>query len=279
VLVLCEVLVPPSMFVTSISVLPAEILSMIFSMMSNKDLAKVIMVCKRWREVGEVLWTWDMIDLNRGDLEMLGIKRLEHVEEISLDRDDWKNDELETVFKTVKSLRKLYYLDMGGNSLTSIETGLLVDMVTSVEFVNMSECEFTKQQLDTLLETMDETQQLKMLNLVGVNMSKVEPDILAGGLNRLEWANLTRTQLSAAQVTCLLRQAGSQTTLHTLWLDSNTIQADPILKKDPAQRVEAEIVELARQNIRQFNLKYCFDDNPAWTSYTIGGLVAYVANW
>jgi len=263
-----------------VSALPTEILRMIFSMLSNQDLSKVVLVNKRWKEVGEVLWTWEMLHLGRGDVDMLGIARVGHVEDITILDDDWEKDELEKVFQAVLDLPKLLDISVTGINLTSVESELLVNLVTSIEYVNISCSEFTDIQLNYLFEAIDETVKLKNLTISGVNLSKVDQDALALGVNQLETIYMPQTQLTADQVTCFLEQAGRQTKLWNVVMDSNTIEEDPILKKAPAQRVDQQIVDKARKNIRHLGLKYDFDNNPNWTGYSTGSsrIVAYVAS-
>ena len=96
------------------SVLPTEILNMIFSRLSNKDLSMVVMVCRRLKEVGEdpTLWTWGKVEVSREDHEMLGMRRLAHVQEVRVLEGDWESVELEILFQTVVRLPKLCTLNM-----------------------------------------------------------------------------------------------------------------------------------------------------------------------
>ena len=118
-----------------VSALPTEILRMIFGMLSNQDLSKVVLVNKRWKEVGEVLWTWEMLHLGRGDVDMLGIARVGHVEDITILDDDWEKDELEKVFQAVLDLPKLLDISVKGISLTSVDCELLVNLVHCYFFI------------------------------------------------------------------------------------------------------------------------------------------------
>ena len=66
-----------------ISVMPTEVMLRIFRMLGNKDLTKVVFVCRRWRDVGQdpSLWTWGKVTVKSYyDVQMLGIQRVQHVQ-------------------------------------------------------------------------------------------------------------------------------------------------------------------------------------------------------
>ena len=70
-----------------VATLPTEILRMVFRNFSNQDLGKVMLVCKRWRELGEVLWSWPsehVLIVGRADLNMLDINRVRGFERITI---------------------------------------------------------------------------------------------------------------------------------------------------------------------------------------------------
>ena len=134
------------------SVLPTEILNMIFSRLSNKDLSMVVMVCRRLKEVGEdpTLWTWGKVEVSRDDQEMLGMWRLAHVHEVRVLEGDWESVELEKLFQTVVRLPKLCVLNMPKISLTSVSPVLLATAISMVAEVDLSDCDLTRVQVDTL---------------------------------------------------------------------------------------------------------------------------------
>ena len=77
-------------------------------------------------------------------------------------------------------------------------------------------------------------------------------------------------------MTALLRVAGVQTKLLNLYLDSNTIEGDPILHRVDGDAVDQEIVSQAKKNIKNMKLKYDFDNNSQWSTYKSGKIVCYV---
>ena len=72
------------------SVLPAEILERIFSLVAPRVLRAVVLVCRRWREVGEAACLWSrtrltVVDSNMALMpEVLGSRRLRSLRRLTL---------------------------------------------------------------------------------------------------------------------------------------------------------------------------------------------------
>ena len=94
---------------SAMSLLPTEILMRIFEMFPNHGLSNVVAACRRWRKIGENprLWSWGRVRVGRADTEMLGIRRLGNVQEITVVGGDWKMEELEKLLQAVTRLHKL----------------------------------------------------------------------------------------------------------------------------------------------------------------------------
>jgi len=261
----------------SYSRMPSEILVMIFEMLDNKDLSKVLSTCRRWRDLGEGLWKWEILYINTSDLDMLSIRRLEHITEVMIDaEDDWSEEELEKLFESIKNLSELTYLDMWGMPLKLVDPKLFTEVVINIEEVDLSKCELSKQQMDMLFGSINDSTRIKDLQIKEVDMSLVDADKLSAGVNQLETVNMQQTQLLVGQMTALLREAGKQTKLREVFLDSNTIDGDPILFRVDGERVEMEVVQQAKLNIARFNLKYCFENSSQWSTFKAGRITCYV---
>jgi len=261
----------------SYSKMPSEILVMIFKMLNNKDLSRVMSTCRRWRDLAEGLWKWGLLCINNSDLDMLGIGRLEHVTEVMVDySDDWSQEELDKLFQSIRKLSKLTYLDMCWMSLKKLDPKLFTEVVTNIEEVELSKCELTKEQMDMLFVAIDGSTKIKSMQIEEVDMSLVDADKLSAGVNQLESVDMQKTQLGVEQMTALLREAGKQTKLQLAFLDSNTIDGDPILHRVDGERVEMEVVQQAKMNIAKLNLKYCFENNSQWSTFKAGSITCYV---
>ena len=262
---------------TNYSKMPSEILVMIFKMLDNKDLIKVVSVCSRWRDLGEGLWKWGMLCIDNSDLDMLGIRRLEHVTEIMVDyANDWSEEELNKLFESIKKLSKLTYIDMWRMPLKLLDPQLFTEVITNTEEVELSKCELTKEQMDMLFDAINGSTKIRSLQMEEVDMSLVDADKFSAGVNQLETVNLRQTQLVVGQMTALLKEAGKKTKLEEVFLDSNTIDGDPILHRVDGESVEKEIVQQAKLNITKFHLKYCFEYNSQWSTFKAGSITCYI---
>jgi len=253
-----------------VSALPTEILRMIFSTISNKDLGKVMLVCKRWREVGEPLWSWSEdypnLRVKRADLNMLGINRVQRIDEITVEKDEWEKEELDELFESVQRLPKVLVFNMPGIDLTAVDLEVLTEFVTNnnIEIFDMTNCKLTDHQLNEIFGEIDDRWEL-CLKISGVNLCNVDKDTLAVGVNRLSSAEMYQTQLTMQQVTSILTQAGRHTKLVQILMDSNTIVGDQLysgisfFESSTTQLVDPEIVKQAKQNIYDLVLKYDYD--------------------
>eukprot|EP00092_Neocalanus_flemingeri_P034248 GFUD01037245.1.p1 GENE.GFUD01037245.1~~GFUD01037245.1.p1 ORF type:complete len:265 (-),score=79.60 GFUD01037245.1:63-749(-) len=219
--------------------LPTEILERILHLLPPSDLRMVVLVCRRWREIGEdpSLWTWGMVRVaSRGDLDMLHTRRLQHVQEIGVGG-QLESLELEELVRAVVRLTRLKYLDLRGNNLSSVEPGLLSEAVMDVKTVDMNDCQLTSQQVETILTAVSGQTKLKTLYIRGNNLSTVQPAVLAN-INWLQDVYMYNTQLTGQQITCILTRATQGTTLE--WL---------VLARCVTGQVDKQIVEQARQAI------------------------------
>ena len=153
-------------------------------------------------------------------------------------------------------MSKLTRLDVDGLSLTSLSASLLVDAVININSVDLQCTVLTCEQLNMLFSKTDENSKLKELQLDGVDLSQVDKDSLAAGVNKLKFADLYWTRLSMDQVTALLREAGKQTELTNLHLDTHSLQSDVILHRDSDYTVDQEIVNQAKKKIKHMFLWY-----------------------
>ena len=230
--------------------LPPEIMRKIFLMLNNKDLSNVVAVCRSWRDVGECAWNWDNhVYSYRSDLDMLAIKRVEHVRKLMInDGDDWSDDDVNKLFETLRNLTKLTCFSMLRSQLTAVDPSLFVNTVLAIDTVVLFFSKLTDEQLSMLFEAIDESSKLKNLELGGIDLSRVGQDILAAGVNKLKRLGLFYAKMDDKQLTALLTQAGKKTNLESLFL------LDLFRGRDPDEVVGKDIVRLAKLNIRDLGL-------------------------
>ena len=187
------------------SVMPTEVMLRIFRMLSNQELSKVVLVCRRWRAVGEdpSLWTWDRIIVSSYyDVKMLGIKRLQHAQEIIV-KGVWGSKQLVKLFQAVARLQNISYLCMPRVNLSSLEPELLVTAAIKVEELIMFNCQITSRQAVAMFEGFSDSSKLATLAIGTNNLSLIDKDTLATVINSCNVVYMTETQLTGKQVTCL----------------------------------------------------------------------------
>jgi len=263
---------------TTITGISTEILMRIFSMLNNKDLSNVVSVCRRWREVGDCVWNWNDGIRNRirgsCDIEMLTINRVQHIGKLVIM--SCSDEDLNKLFETLESLSKLTNLWMhDGIDLTTLDTSLVVNTVLTIKTVHFRMCKLTAEQLNTLFVAINETTKLQTLTLDGVDLSGVDKDILAAGVNQLQRVQLLyRCKLTAEQLNNMFGTIDETTKLQTLTLNEvNLAGVDKDILAagvNQLQRVELhwprldtrQVTALLTQAARKTHLGYLYLGNP-----------------
>jgi hypothetical protein len=118
-----------------ISLLPAEMLERIFRHLPPSSLKVVVLVCRRWREVGEApgLWTWVVLRVTRETLssmpEVLDSRRLAAVRRICVEE---ASEELLEAVARHQGLRTAY---LPSTVLTLVKPNLLAKALSKIEEV------------------------------------------------------------------------------------------------------------------------------------------------
>jgi hypothetical protein len=192
------------------NILPPEILLKIFHHLTNLDMKVVVLVCRKWSELGETpsLWTWDRwIPVRTQNMFMLE-SRMQLVKRLWL-RGDWTPLEVEDMSHILVRLNKLCCLDMCGINLSSVKAGVLGMIINKMDNVNINKCQLTSQQCETIFNTMVEATKIRMLVIGHNNLTTVAPGTLAVAVNRLDYVSIDHTVLTMQQLSSLLRQAAT----------------------------------------------------------------------
>ena len=181
-----------------------ELLEMVFRLLPRGDLKVVVLVCRRWREVGEepVLWAWVCLRVDRERVakmpEMLVSRRLQAVDTLEM---TLVTEEVLQAVLLHRGLRTLYLLNA---KLLPIDTKLVVRVVTKVEVVRLYCTQLTTRQVEGVMKGITGNTGLRALEVLGTDLSMVEPQLLASALTTLERVNLSRTLLTQAQVEAVM---------------------------------------------------------------------------
>ena len=132
---------------------------------------------------------------------------------------------LEQLFKTVDGGTLTRLRDIGtlsGINLSSIEPGLMGRVMSRMEVVRMEYCNITNIQADALLTAIAEDSTVKILDMHSINLSHVQPVLMARAVHKVQEVGMCNTQLTKLQITAILRQCvEGETIMEKLYLQWN----------------------------------------------------------
>ena len=94
-----------------------------------------------------------------------------------------------------------------------------------LKHVVLSNTILTTWQVNLLWQEMKESSQLNSLNITGINLSSVEPEMLASIVNKMEKVNLWYSKLTTQQVTVLCQVMKENSQLKSLHLGWNNLSS------------------------------------------------------
>jgi len=204
--------------------LPDEVLEEVFRLLSPTDLKSVVMVCRRWREVGEVpaLWSWVRVEVNEDNMdyipEVLDSSRMEAVKKI----DFWGVKMSHRLLRAVARHPGLKEMRVDGD-LSSVEPELLARAVVQLEEVDLRYTRLTTNQVNTIFTSMTGNCKLKTLRVCGNDLSTVEADVLAQAVTKVEEVDMSNCGLTPQQVTALCRAMEGNSKLKKLRICTATV--------------------------------------------------------
>jgi len=207
--------------------LPAEILEKIFLHLPHRDLKVALLVCQRWRQVGEVtrLWSWISLRVDKRNLalmpEMLCTRRLQFASflEMKAISKDLLNAVLEHPGLTSVSIQCMDEHRRFGRRKVSEDDAWM----KSTAVLNNEERE-------SLFKVLEQMPRLSKLDLTGMNISSVHPSLLARALTHIEEVVVEQVGLTPPQALALFEAIGScekNVQLRKLNLSHNNIACLP----------------------------------------------------
>ena len=183
-----------------------EVLHQVFRLLVPQDLKIAVLVCRLWREVGEApsLWTWVVLRENRENqstmVELLERRRMKTVRKIVVEM--LSVELLEAVVRH-QGLKVMKLEDM--DQQTKVDPGLLARAVNRMEKFEMEFSILTPLQVEAILTAIIAGDScLKKLNISSNNLSKLDPFLLAGAVNRLEKVKMRNSRLSVQHLKAIL---------------------------------------------------------------------------
>ena len=129
----------------------------------------------------------DDSDLTSVDAGLLA-RLVARMEEVGMRGTRLKVQQLEAVLASISSGdSRLKKLDISHNNLATVSPALLASAVSSLQEAVLSHTQLTWQQGEAILTAITSgDSRLKILNISGNNLAKVDPGLLASAVNRLE---------------------------------------------------------------------------------------------
>ena len=189
------------------SLLPPEILEKVFSLLPVRDLRRVVLVCRRWRQVGEAphLWAWLYLVVRPDNLaslpEVLASRRLQGVTGIKLEA---VSEDLLACLASHPGLRSLdlHHADLSGTS-----PYLLAFLLSRLERGTLWFLSLSSIQAEAIFSCLG-TSRLRQLDLSYTCLSHLAPALLASSSLSLHQLRLRSTSLSQEQLTALCSSLG-----------------------------------------------------------------------
>jgi Leucine-rich repeat (LRR) protein len=194
------------------NMLPEEMLEKVFLKLPPRDLKATVLVCRRWREVGEGPGLWDWTWLNNKDLSsmpgMLDTSRLENVRRLKIFQD--ANSIVAGRTMSAKLLQAvginsgLREVHLGGLNLSNLAPVLLASVVSKVERAVLWYTRLTGKQVEAILAGIDNDNRLKKLNMNDNDLSTVDPDLMARGFLKVHELKISGSSFTGQQMESIL---------------------------------------------------------------------------
>ena len=177
------------------AVLTEEVLLKIFSFLSPSDLKASMLVCKLWTQVGQApsLWRWATLTADETFLPAkLNLTRLRYVSELQIKAGVVVTPELMQAITEHCGLRKVEF--GSGEDLSNVSPELFSKTLINLEKVIISGTHLTTEQQNALFIRMrsEENRRIKNLLLSKVDLTSVEPSLLAQAVENVETVALIR---------------------------------------------------------------------------------------
>ena len=197
--------------------LPAEVLERVFRLLPPRVLRVVVLVCRRWREVGEApgLWSWVFLTVDQRNLGvmpgLLASRRLQGVVEL---RARAVSEELLQVVAHHPGLRSLDMSDANHRlppdaKFPGLQAALLGAAVSNLTVLSIWETHLTTEQAQAVLVGITGSSLVK-LDISYNDLSEVPARVLVGAVRGLEVLRIQANQLGEEQVEAVFTALGEE---------------------------------------------------------------------
>jgi len=170
----------------------------IIKLLPLPDVKNVALVCRSWRLLVECRQYWARATLRIRDEAIFSSPRIQSVRRFKLDRSDTDTELVNLFFSFISDNDDLdvEYLEIDKLSLTTVPTQLASSVCKAAE-VQLHDTQLTERQHLYLFRTIGQSSHLKLKKLVldDLLLDRVDPEILALAVIKVEEIILTRVQL------------------------------------------------------------------------------------
>ena len=219
----------PTYLEDNTSRLPPEVLEHILHFLPPQDLKAAVQVSKGWKGVGlkPKLWKWAKVIAIPGldgNLQMMrsprAIRTLEAV--------DLTSQQVQRLTLAVADDATLEEVNLEGSSMELVGPDLLSSAVTNLVKLNLAHSNLNEEQVAALFSFMTSGCKISSLNLEEVNLSSVDPELMACA-GRLAELNLSETLLTTEQTRILWNAIGEHcnfSSFHMRGIDLGNVEPE-----------------------------------------------------
>ena len=259
--------------------LPVEMLLGIFELVSYKDLKNVVLVCRRWREIGETPRFWSSFPAkvktrNMSVMsEMLSSRRMKQLKKLTIESTlseevshtimnhpvlrEFKlseEEEPQTIISVLNVICSRGYkgtvLDMSENDMFDIDPELLAKVVTKLQKLEINCTELTLQQAAAIFTAVSEESTMIELDISDNDLSGVDPELLAKAVNNLTTLYIENTNLTLQQTEAILTAVSEGSKMIKLNIVENNMSGvDPGLLAKAVANLET--LDIGRTELTQ----------------------------
>ena len=237
--------------------LPTEMLLYIFEMLSYRDLKIAMLVCRRWREIGEIQQLWGSLPVivNKRNIsvmpEILSTTRLLGLHKLRIETDlsekvsqtiarhpglrefelSQRNDE-QTIISGLNVICSRegqgMNLRLKNKNVSGVDAELLARAVIKLETLEFSNTQLTQQQIVAILTAVSDGRKMTKLDISFNDMSGIDKKLLAKAVTKMKKLNITDTNLTQEQAEAILTAVSEENVVSKLYIGFNNLSGvDP----------------------------------------------------
>jgi len=245
------------MDITVMENLPTEMLLYIFEMLSYRDLKIAMLVCRRWREIGEIQQLWGSLPVivNKRNIsvmpEILSTTRLLGLHKLRIETDlsekvsqtiarhpglrefelSERNDE-QTIISVLNVICSRegqgMNLRLENKNVSGVDAELLASAVIKLETLEFSNTQLTQQQIVAILTAVSDGRKMTKLDISFNDMSGIDKKLLAKAVTKMKKLNITDTNLTQEQAEAILTAVSEENVVSKLYIGFNNLSGvDP----------------------------------------------------